>query len=155
RHRGRAGGDSRAVDRRREMPALGRDADLPSAGALAELFHDGVLDRVGIGLGLRPRCLGKRGDRVALAGGDERGCGGFDLIGGHACLLRLYGLQNAPKYSSAAATPPALCGMPARCSPISTPHSVPHSIRSLKWPRWPMRNTLPLTLPSPVPSDMS
>src|ERR1019366_3659475 len=57
--------------------------------------------------------------------------------------------------SMAANTPPALCGTLAIPSAISTPASVPISINSLKWPRWPMRNTLPFTLDRPAPSDMS
>ena len=57
--------------------------------------------------------------------------------------------------SSAASTPPGLIGTPASCRPICTPPSVPTSVRSLKWPRWPIRNTLPASLPSPAPSDMS
>ena len=35
------------------------------------------------------------------------------------------------------------------------PESVPISVRSLKSPRWPTRNTLPASLPKPVPSDIS
>src|SRR5256885_4389989 len=46
-------------------------------------------------------------------------------------------------------------GMPARSRPISTPASVPASVRSLKSPRWPMRNTQPESLLRPWPSDMS
>ena len=55
----------------------------------------------------------------------------------------------------AASTPLPATGTPARRSPISTPHSVPISMRSLKSPRWPIRNTRPASLPSPAPSDMS
>src|SRR5436190_595023 len=55
----------------------------------------------------------------------------------------------------AAWTPPARCGALASPNPISTPHSVPQSMRSLKKPRWPMRNTLPASRPRPVPSDRS
>jgi hypothetical protein len=40
--------------------------------------------------------------------------------------------------------PPAWCGMPARCSPISTPLKGPHSIKSLNQPRWPILKILPL-----------
>src|SRR5687768_12384906 len=50
--------------------------------------------------------------------------------------------------------PPVRCGTLARARPISTPLSVPASIRSLKSPRWPIRNTLSASLPSPAPSDM-
>ena len=44
---------------------------------------------------------------------------------------------------------------PRSAAPSATPHSVPASIRSLKSPRWPIRNTLSWSLPSPAPSDMS
>src|SRR5216683_2559432 len=57
--------------------------------------------------------------------------------------------------SMAASTPPLRCGTFARSRPISTPDSVPISIRSLKCPIWPIRNALPLSFPRPVPSDMS
>ena len=60
----------------------------------------------------------------------------------------------ADRYSIAAATPPLRCGTPAIASPISTPASVPISMRSLNAPRCPMRNTLSRSLPSPEPSDM-
>src|SRR5215472_15559478 len=66
-----------------------------------------------------------------------------------------YSDSTEPRNSRAAVTPPALCGMPARCKPISTPDKVPHSIKSLKWPRWPIRKILPRSRPRPVPSDMS
>ena len=49
----------------------------------------------------------------------------------------------------AAATPPALCGTPARLRPISTPARVPISVRSLISPRWPMRKAVPASRPSP------
>ena len=52
-------------------------------------------------------------------------------------------------------TPPRLNGTPQIARPISTPLSVPASMRSLKSPRCPMRKTRPLSLPRPVPSDMS
>src|SRR6185437_10581971 len=57
--------------------------------------------------------------------------------------------------SIAASTPPPRCGTLARSSPISIPDSVPISIKSLKCPRWPIRKALPLSLPRPVPNDMS
>src|SRR5690606_23662829 len=57
--------------------------------------------------------------------------------------------------STAASTPPGLIGTPASCNPICTPPRVPMSVRSLKWPRWPIRKTFPASLPSPAPSDMS
>jgi hypothetical protein len=57
--------------------------------------------------------------------------------------------------ASAAATPSARCGTCARLRPISTPDRVPASIRSLKSPRWPMRNTRSASRPRPLPSDMS
>ena len=44
---------------------------------------------------------------------------------------------------------PGSIGTPASRRPISTPHSVPASIRSLKSPRWPIRNTRPASLPEP------
>src|SRR5207247_4524558 len=62
--------------------------------------------------------------------------------------------QPPARYSSAAATPPRANGTRDRASPISTPASVPASIKSLKSPRCPIRNTLPFSLPRPVPSDM-
>src|SRR6202166_2404615 len=46
-------------------------------------------------------------------------------------------------------------GISASCSPICTPARVPASVRSLKWPRWPIRKVLPASLPRPAPSDMS
>src|SRR5918996_1017538 len=55
----------------------------------------------------------------------------------------------------AACTPSFFTGTPASPSPISTPASVPISMRSLKSPKWPMRNILPPSLVSPVPSDRS
>src|SRR6185436_1648495 len=55
----------------------------------------------------------------------------------------------------ASCVPPGRCGTFATRSPISTPASVPISVRSLKSPRWPMRKILPASLPRPVPSDMS
>ena len=41
----------------------------------------------------------------------------------------------------AAWTPPFRCGTPASSNPISTLDSVPAGMRSVKSPRWPMRNT--------------
>src|SRR5260221_6398542 len=57
--------------------------------------------------------------------------------------------------ASAALTPPFWNGTPNRARPISTPQRVPHNIRSLKSPRWPIRKALPLSFPSPEPSDKS
>ena len=57
--------------------------------------------------------------------------------------------------SKAAIIPPDLKGMPDCFKPISTPARVPASIRSLKSPRCPIRNTFPFTLASPVPRDIS
>src|SRR5262249_27016529 len=51
--------------------------------------------------------------------------------------------------SMAASTPPL------RPSAISTPASVPHSIRSLNQPRWPIRKTWLASFPRPVPSEGS
>src|SRR2546427_7559 len=61
----------------------------------------------------------------------------------------------AARCSLAAATPPARCGIPASASPISTPASAPQSMRSLNAPRWPIRKSLPFSLPRPWPKDMS
>src|SRR2546429_6320568 len=55
--------------------------------------------------------------------------------------------------SSASLTPFLLCGTSHCASPISTPHSVPHSMSSLNHPRCPIRKILPLILPRPCPSD--
>src|SRR5690606_11591914 len=60
---------------------------------------------------------------------------------------------EAARLSIAACTPPLRCGTPASPSAISTPASVPASVRSLKSPRCPIRNTRPATLLSPWPSD--
>ena len=56
--------------------------------------------------------------------------------------------------SSARSMPPRVTGAPASARLISTPHRVPISIRSLKSPRWPIRNTRSFSSPSPAPSDM-
>src|SRR6476661_172851 len=53
----------------------------------------------------------------------------------------------AERYRSAAPTPPAVNGTPPAARPISTPLSVPASIKSLKSPRWPMRKLRPLSFP--------
>src|ERR1700687_2677050 len=62
---------------------------------------------------------------------------------------------HARSNSSATSTPAGWIGTSASCSPICTPASAPSRVRSLKWPRWPIRNTLPASLPRPAPSDMS
>src|SRR5438034_1076229 len=85
-------------------------------------------------------------------------CAGAALQAAMACASRrtaALGCSAAARNSRAACTPPGWWGTPAAPSPISTPASVPASIRSLKAPRWPMRNTLPVSLVSPAPSDMS
>ena len=46
-------------------------------------------------------------------------------------------------------------GTPAASVPSRRRPASRISVRSLKSPRWPMRNIRPLTLPRPVPSDMS
>ena len=58
------------------------------------------------------------------------------------------------KLRIAASTPPARCGIPHAASPISTPLSVPVTIRSWKSPRWPMRNTRSANWPRPLPRGM-
>ena len=113
RQRGRARVDPRGIDRRGEMPALRRDADLPSADALAELFPDRILDRVRN----RPRIAAARppaarrspvpcGRRRARTRRFRSDRGSF------LPPLSWFRPQTAPRYSSAAATPPVLCGMP-------------------------------------------
>jgi hypothetical protein len=62
--------------------------------------------------------------------------------------------SRASSAAIAAMTPPLRCGTPAAASPISTPESAPSSMSSLHSPRWPMRKTLPATLPRPEPSEM-
>src|SRR6266850_47385 len=57
--------------------------------------------------------------------------------------------------SRAAMRPPFLCGTPASRRPISIPLSVPISMRSLKFPRCPIRKTLPASFPKPAPRDRS
>ena len=59
------------------------------------------------------------------------------------------GTDAASSSSSAAPTPWLDVVRPRARRPISTPHSVPASIRSLKSPRWPIRNTRPASLPEP------
>ena len=68
----RARHHGRGIDRRREMPAQRRDADLPPADLLAELGDHRILDLVGIRLGLRDGVGRQRSDRRTLAGGGER-----------------------------------------------------------------------------------
>src|SRR5918911_3151426 len=148
----------RRINRRAENAAFGREPDLVTSNALAQPMQDRVLDRIGIRFRLRSRRLRQLGDRLPPTRARERLGRGFDVYRTHrnaSLASPRYAALTAPRYSSAAETPPPRCGMPARCSPISTPHSVPHSIRSLKWPRWPMRKILPFILPRPVPSDMS
>src|ERR1700674_2454184 len=64
-------------------------------------------------------------------------------------------LAAGARESRAAITPPDLWGTAARRRPISMPLRVPASIRSLRWPRWPMRKTLPASLERPAPRDIS
>ena len=64
-----------------------------------------------------------------------------------ACAVRRRGAGASDL--SAAITPPSRCGTPASRRPISTPLSVPASIRSLKLPRWPMRKTWPASFDEP------
>src|ERR1043166_4964559 len=153
----RAGMHPRSIDRRAEDPAFGREPYFVSADIFAEPARDRVLDRVGIRRRLWPPRFGQSGDWLTLPRPDECCRRRFDLFRAHRNTPAFadYAASTAPRYSSAAETPPPRCGMPARCSPISTPHNVPHSIKSLKCPRWPMRKILPFILPSPVPSDMS
>src|SRR5439155_1600561 len=73
----------------------------------------------------------------------------------HRASVGSTGLPVGARTFIAALTPPSRCGTPATLRPSSTPPSVPMSIRSLKAPRCPMRNTLPLSRPNPVPRDMS
>src|SRR5207248_3088010 len=77
------------IDRGAEDAALRREADLPAADPLAQPANDRILDRVRIGLGLRPDRGGQTRDRLAGARGGQGACGLFDLVWGHAFLLIL------------------------------------------------------------------
>src|ERR1700738_534422 len=138
-------GDPAAADLQREVGPCEGAEDEPVIGVVEGEF---LLDRARRGGDVHPIDIG---DEIHQTEKEEdhscRAC----FTNSHVRLRQGCEARN----SRAAATPPVRAGMPARPRDISTPESVPQSVRSLNAPRWPMRKTLPFSLPRPWPSERS
>ena len=79
-------GKNRGAKRGRD---LGGGADLPAADGLAEPADYGILDLVGVGIGLRPAIRRQFGNRLAAPRGAQQPCGFFDTVGKHPISFEL------------------------------------------------------------------
>ena len=147
------------------LPLLARDED-GARGRVLRLHRDGrhggakvhlcgLMLIFAMAVGLRRPTPGDwhRAGATAAAPSSERAARGTRRIVVDTDSPSKYDYAGAPSLTSsrrsAASTPPRWMEIPESLSPLSTPASVPRSIRSLKSPRCPMRNILPLTFPSP------